>query len=33
MWVLTVVICSTIWVVGTVLVVVGASWLVRHEPH
>jgi hypothetical protein len=33
MWMLTVVICSTIWVLGTIVVVAGASWLVRHEPH
>jgi hypothetical protein len=33
MWMLTVVICSTVLVIGTVLVAAGASWLVRHEPH
>jgi hypothetical protein len=32
LWVLTIVICSVIWVIGTVLVAVGATWLVRHQP-
>ena len=33
LWLLTVLICSVVWVIGTILVVLGASWLVRHEPH
>jgi hypothetical protein len=33
LWVIVIVICATVWVIGTVLVVVGATWLVRHEPH
>lgn len=33
LWVLTIVICSLIWVIGTAVVVLGATWLVRHEPH
>ena len=33
LWVLVIVICATVWVIGTVLVVLGATWLVRHEPH
>jgi len=33
LWVLVIVICATVWVIGTVLVVFGATWLVRHEPH
>ena len=33
LWVLTIVICSLIWVIGTAIVVLGATWLVRHEPH
>jgi hypothetical protein len=32
LWMLTVAICATIWVVGSVLVVLGATWLVRHQP-
>jgi hypothetical protein len=31
-WLLTIVICSAIWVLGTAAVVTGARWLVRHEP-
>jgi hypothetical protein len=33
LWVLTVVVCSAVWVIGTILVALGATWLVRHEPH
>ena len=33
LWALTIVICSIVWIVGTIFVVVGATWLVRHEPH
>jgi hypothetical protein len=32
LWVLTVAICSTVFVIGTILVAVGATWLVRHQP-
>ena len=32
LWVLVIVICGTVFVVGTILVVLGATWLVRHEP-
>jgi len=31
-WELTIVVCGSIWVVGTVLVALGATWLVRHQP-
>jgi hypothetical protein len=30
---LTIVICAAIWAVGTIVVVSGAVWLNRHEPH
>jgi hypothetical protein len=33
LWLLTVLICSIVWVLGTIAVVLGATWLVRHEPH
>lgn len=33
LWVLTIVICGAVWVVGSIAVVLGATWLVRHEPH
>jgi heme/copper-type cytochrome/quinol oxidase subunit 1 len=33
LWLVTVLICSIVWVIGTIVVVVGATWLVRHEPH
>jgi len=33
LWVLTIVICAVIWVIGTIFVAVGATWLVRHQPH
>jgi len=29
LWVLTIVICATLWVAGTILVVLGAAWVVR----
>jgi len=29
---LTVAILATVWVAGTVLVAVGATWLVHHNP-
>jgi len=32
LWELTIVICGLVWVLGTILVVIGATWLVRHEP-
>ena len=33
LWMLTIVICAAIWVIGSIAVVLGATWLVRHEPH
>jgi hypothetical protein len=33
LWMLTIVICAAIWVLGTVLIVLGATRLVRHQPH
>ncbi len=33
LWIVTVVICAIVWVVGSVLVAFGATWLVRHQPH
>ncbi len=33
LWLVTVVICATVFVVGSILVALGAIWLVRHEPH
>jgi hypothetical protein len=33
LWVLTIVICAAVWVVGSLLVAFGARWLVHHEPH
>jgi len=32
LWELTIVIVGLVWVLGSILVVVGATWLVRHEP-
>jgi hypothetical protein len=32
LWELTIVIFGLIWVLGSILVVLGATWLVRHEP-
>ena len=32
LWELTIVICGLVWVLGSILVVLGATWLVRHEP-
>jgi hypothetical protein len=33
LWVLTIVICAAAWVIGTIVVALGASRLVHHEPH
>lgn len=33
LWVLTIVICAVILVLGTAAVTVGAVWLNRHQPH
>ena len=33
LWVITIVICSVIWVLGTIAVTMGAVWLNRHQPH
>jgi hypothetical protein len=33
LWMLTVAICGAVWVIGSIVVVLGATWLVRHEPH
>jgi hypothetical protein len=33
LWVLTIIICGVAWVIATILIVLGATWLVRHEPH
>ena len=33
LWVLVIVICATVFVIGTIAVALGATWLVRHEPH
>ena len=33
LWMLTIVICTAAWVLGSAVVVLGATWLVRHEPH
>ena len=32
LWVITILICTAVWVAGSVAVVLGATWLVRHEP-
>ena len=32
LWMLTIAICTVIWVVGSVVVALGATWLVRHQP-
>jgi hypothetical protein len=32
LWLLTIVICAAAWVLGTILVAVGAVRLVRREP-
>ncbi len=32
LWELTIVIVGLVWVIGSILVVIGATWLVRHEP-
>jgi len=33
LWLLTILICTAIWLAGTAVVAVGAVRLVRHEPH
>ncbi len=33
LWELTIVVVGSIWVVGSALVALGATWLVRHQPH
>lgn len=33
LWELTVIICGTIWVLGTIALALGWAWLSRHEPH
>jgi hypothetical protein len=33
LWVLTIVICTSLWVAATALVAVGAVYVLRHEPH
>jgi hypothetical protein len=33
LWMLTIVIFAAVWVIGTIVVVSGAVWLTRHEPH
>jgi|tagenome__1003787_1003787.scaffolds.fasta_scaffold20791232_2 hypothetical protein len=33
MWLLTIVICVALWIVGTIGIVFAARWLVTHEPH
>jgi len=30
-WLLTILICSTLWVLGTIVLATGATWLTRHE--
>jgi hypothetical protein len=32
LWVLTIVVCASVWVLGSVLVALGARWLVHHDP-
>jgi hypothetical protein len=32
LWMLTIAICASVWVLGTILVVAGATWLVHHQP-
>ena len=33
LWMLTIAICTAVWVLGSAVVVLGATWLVRHQPH
>jgi hypothetical protein len=33
LWALTILICAAIWLVGSLLVTLGAVRLVRREPH
>jgi hypothetical protein len=30
-WLLTILICSALWVLGTAVLAMGATWLMRHE--
>jgi multisubunit Na+/H+ antiporter MnhG subunit len=32
LWLVTVVICAAVLVIGSIFVVLGAIWLVRHQP-
>jgi hypothetical protein len=33
LWMLTIAICPAVWVLGSAVVVHGATWIVRHQPH
>ena len=33
LWAVTIVICTVVWVAGTIAFAAGAVHLVRHEPH
>jgi hypothetical protein len=33
LWMLSIAIFAAVWVIGTIVVVSGAVWLTRHEPH
>jgi hypothetical protein len=33
LWMLSIVIFTAAWVIGTIVIVSGAVWLMRHEPH
>ena len=33
LWAVTILICAAIWLVGSILVTLGATRLVRREPH
>jgi hypothetical protein len=30
-WLLTILICSALWVLGTIALATGATWLMRHD--
>ena len=32
LWELTIVVVGLVWVIGSILVAVGATWLVHHQP-
>jgi len=32
LWILTIAMVGSIWVIGTILAAFGATWLVRHQP-